>query len=112
MGHTVRHFLRGDARDVKLCQLDTDTPGVFGGDGYRVKERLFGWRSVGGVVSSWRDRRRRSSRGAANALRNFPCGELEGSVCNSFDDAVDARFTYSREVCTEAVNDDLTSREL
>ena len=65
---TVRHFLRGDARDVKLYELDTDAPGVVDGDGYRVKERLFEWRGVG-VVSSSRDRRRRSSRGqrAANA---------------------------------------------
>ena len=61
---TVRHFLRGDARDVKLYELDTDAPGVVDGDGYRVKERLFRWRGFG-VVSSWRDRRRRSSRGAA-----------------------------------------------
>ena len=49
MKRTVRHFLRGDARDVKLYELDTDAPGVVDGDGYRVKERLFEWRGFGVV---------------------------------------------------------------
>ena len=87
MKRTVRHFLRGDAQDVKLYELDTDALGVVDGDGYQVKERLFGWRGFG-VVSSWRDRRRRSSRDAARKPGGTSRVEsLRGLSVTSLDDA-------------------------
>jgi len=103
MEHTVRHFLRGDALDVKLYELDTDAPGVVDGDGYRIKERQFRWQRFG-VVSGFAT----GDEEVQEVLLRTPNGtsrveSLRGlSVASStMQDLIkEARYSTSHNVCT------------